>query len=145
VPLKESATHTRESYDSYRTGLFAGTATCETAVLDRLSRIEQRRALNAFLSVHTDDAVTTARAVDAKIRSRTTGPLAGMIIAVKDVLCMKGTTTTCGSKMLAGHIALYDASVIERLRAADAVIIGKTNMDEFAMGSSGDNSASARR
>jgi len=79
--------------------------------------------------------------VDEKLRSGTAGPLAGMVVAVKDVLSMQGTKTTCGSAMLKEFVSIYDATVIERLRAADAVIIGKTNMDEFAMGSSGENSA----
>lgn len=79
--------------------------------------------------------------MDEKLRSGTAGPLAGMVVAVKDVLSMQGTKTTCGSAMLKEFVSIYDATVIERLRAADAVIIGKTNMDEFAMGSSGENSA----
>ena len=83
----------------------------------------------------------SARDVDRKIKNGSAGPLAGMVIAVKDVLCMTGKITTCGSKMLQNFESIYDATVIRKLKEADAVFIGKTNMDEFAMGSSGENSA----
>lgn len=108
---------------------------------EHLSVISRRESLNAFISVFNDDAVQQAAGIDAKLRNGNAGPLAGMVIAVKDVLCMEGKVTTCGSKMLKDFTSLYDATVIKRLRNADAVFIGKTNMDEFAMGSSGENSA----
>ena len=131
----------QESYDSYRDRLLSGKETVEARVGEHLSIINSRSSLNAFLDVFNDSALRTARDVDAKIKSGTAGPLAGMVIAVKDVLCMQGTVTTCGSKMLEHYEAIYDATVIKKLRDADAVFIGKTNMDEFAMGSSGENSA----
>ncbi len=131
----------RESYDTYRDRLLNGAESTEARVVEHLSVIKSHEHLNAFLSVFGDEAVDRARVIDRKIASGTAGPLAGMVIAVKDVICMKGKTVTCGSKMLRNFVSMYDATVIQRLNEADAVIIGKTNMDEFAMGSSGENSA----
>lgn len=131
----------RESYDSYRNRLINGDETVESRVLEHLSVIHEREHLNAFLSVFRDEAITRAREIDEKIKTKNAGPLAGMVVAVKDILCMKGKITTCGSKMLEKYEAIYDATVIRKLFDADAVFIGKTNMDEFAMGSSGENSA----
>src|SRR5207248_11796561 len=87
-------------------------------------------------------ALGQARCVDEKRRAgQPVGVLGGLPVAVKDVLCTRGQPTTCASKMLKNFVPPYDAHVVERLRAADAVLIGKTNMDEFAMGSSTENSA----
>lgn len=132
---------TPESYDSYHTRLYNGKESCEQRVYTYLERIKQRNKLNAFLEVFEDDSVRTARMVDEKIKAGGAGSLGGMVVAVKDVLCMKGKRTTCGSKILEQYEAIYDATVIKKLRDADAIFIGKTNMDEFAMGSSNENSA----
>jgi len=121
--------------------LLHGDHSVEARVVEHLSVISRRESLNAFISVFNDAAVRRAKEIDIKIRQGNAGPLAGMVIAIKDVLCMKGTITTCGSKILKEYEAIYDATVISKLRDADAVFIGKTNMDEFAMGSSGENSA----
>jgi aspartyl-tRNA(Asn)/glutamyl-tRNA(Gln) amidotransferase subunit A len=98
--------------------------------------------IQAFLLLDEDGAMAQARSVDQRRRSgERLGPLAGLPVALKDVLCTKGQRTTCGSKILANFVPPYDAYVVEKLRQADAVLLGKTNMDEFAMGSSTENSA----
>jgi aspartyl-tRNA(Asn)/glutamyl-tRNA(Gln) amidotransferase subunit A len=107
-----------------------------------LDAIKQRDSnVRAFLHVDESAALEQARAVDEKRkRGEELGALAGVPVALKDVLCVKGTPTTCASVSLREFVPPYDAHVVERLRAADAVFIGKTNMDEFAMGSSTENS-----
>ena len=110
------------------------------AHLDRIAAVDER--VHAFLHVLGDDAIQAARAVDGKrAAGEPLGPLAGVPLALKDVLAMKGVPTTCGSRILEGWRPPYDATVVERLRAADIVVLGKTNMDEFAMGSSTEHSA----
>jgi aspartyl-tRNA(Asn)/glutamyl-tRNA(Gln) amidotransferase subunit A len=120
-----------------------GSVAATQVVAQILERIEARNpGLNAFLHVADAEAMAQARAVDARrARGEALGPLAGVPVAVKDAICTRGLPTTAGSKILAGYVPPYDATVIERLRAADAILVGKTNMDEFAMGSSNENSA----
>jgi aspartyl-tRNA(Asn)/glutamyl-tRNA(Gln) amidotransferase subunit A len=123
--------------------LNAGAVTAEEvarAYLDRIDRLDSR--LHVFLHRDADKALELARSVDRRRRAgEPLGPLAGVPVAIKDVLCTLGEPTTCGSRMLQHFRPPYDATVIEKLRAADAIPIGKTNMDEFAMGSSTENSA----
>ncbi len=109
------------------------------SVLDAIADSEP--AINAFISVDGEGALTQAEAVDRKrARGEDLGPLAGIPVAVKDVICARGGRTTCGSHILEHYSAPYDATVVEKLRRAEAVLIGKTNMDEFAMGSSNETS-----
>ena len=113
---------------------------CTTAFLDRIGSTNP--TINAFLSVDRDGALAKAEAVDtARAQGKPLGPLAGLPVAVKDVLCTTDQKTTCASRMLETYEPPYDADVVRRLREADAIILGKTNMDEFAMGGSNENSA----
>ena len=131
----------RLTFDATRRELESGETSVERVTAEFLNAVEAGKRLNAFLNVFRDQAMEQARAVDRKIAAGEGGPLAGMVVALKDVLCVEGEKTTCGSKMLEDFVSLYDATAVARLRAADAVLIGKTNMDEFAMGSSTENSA----
>ena len=129
------------TFDLTLDGLRGGTTTCVHVTEHYLDSIEKGKHLNAFLSVFQEKALDQARNVDRKLAEGKAGTLAGMVIAIKDVLCMKNEVVTCGSRILEHFVSLYDATVIERLLAEDAILIGKTNMDEFAMGSSTENSA----
>jgi aspartyl-tRNA(Asn)/glutamyl-tRNA(Gln) amidotransferase subunit A len=133
-----------KTFDAIRSALAAGTTSCERMTEEYLRVIEERKSLNAFLSVFAEKALEQARAVDRKLAAGVAGPLAGMVISVKDNMAIKGERVTCGSKILEQFIAPYTATCIQRLIDADAVIIGKTNLDEFAMGSSTENSAFGR-
>jgi aspartyl-tRNA(Asn)/glutamyl-tRNA(Gln) amidotransferase subunit A len=106
------------------------------AHLDRIAAVDDR--LHAFLHVDTDGALAQAKRVDA---GEVTGPLAGVPLALKDIVVTKGVPTTAGSKILEGWIPPYDATIVSKMRAAGIVVLGKTNMDEFAMGSSTEHSA----
>ena len=110
---------------------------------DFFARIENRnRELNAFLALSIDRAYSQADRIDAMIaKGDALPPLAGVPIAIKDVISTRGVVTTCGSKILETYVPPYDATAVERLESAGAVILGKTNCDEFAMGSSNENSA----
>jgi aspartyl-tRNA(Asn)/glutamyl-tRNA(Gln) amidotransferase subunit A len=105
-----------------------------------LSRIRQHQDLNAFISICEDSALQQAQAADQLIAVGDAGPLTGIPIAQKDIFCTLGVKTSCGSKMLDNFVAPYDATVVDNFNRAGAVMLGKLNMDEFAMGSSNENS-----
>lgn len=106
--------------------------------LERIKTLN--KDLNAFITVNEEMSLDQARAADKMISSGQVQPLTGIPVAQKDIFCAKGWLTTCGSKMLSNFVSPYDATIIERFNQAGAVIIGKTNMDEFAMGSSNETS-----
>ncbi|TYL48080.1 Asp-tRNA(Asn)/Glu-tRNA(Gln) amidotransferase subunit GatA [Marinomonas sp. IMCC 4694] len=106
--------------------------------LDRIQEIDPQ--LNSFITVSDELALQQAKAADTQIAAGNGGPLTGIPIAHKDLFCTQGTLTTCGSKMLYNFIPPYESTVTKQLQAAGAVMLGKTNMDEFAMGSSNENS-----
>ena len=106
--------------------------------LARIEALDPR--LNSFISLDAEGALAAAERADAKLRQGEGGPLTGIPIAHKDIFCTKGVKTSCGSRMLDSFIAPYSATVVERLEQAGAVMLGKTNMDEFAMGSSNETS-----
>lgn len=120
--------------------LSEGETTCEALVEEALSRIKESEYLNVFISIDADSARKRARVVDTKIKKGQAGVLAGMVMGIKDTICLQGMLTTCGSRILSQFIPPYNATVIERLLEADAIFIGKTNMDEFAMGSTNETS-----
>ncbi len=105
-----------------------------------LDRIERHKALNAFVTVDRERALAQARAADARLAKSDAPALCGVPIAQKDIFCTDGLATTCGSKMLANYVAPYDATVIRKFNEAGSITLGKTNMDEFAMGSSTETS-----
>lgn len=108
------------------------------AYLDRIQQLNP--ALNAYITVTADQALAQADAADSRLARGEGGPLTGIPIAHKDIFCTRDVLTTCGSRMLHNFIAPYDACVVERLEQAGAIMLGKTNMDEFAMGSSNETS-----
>ena len=134
--LEQSATQLRKALDSRQ----VSSREVAQAFLDQIAKADGR--IEAFLSVDPDRSLARAKEIDDRCAAgKPVGLLAGLPVAIKDVICTKGWTTTCGSKMLASFVPPYDATVTQKLHAADAVLIGKTNMDEFAMGGSTENSA----
>jgi aspartyl-tRNA(Asn)/glutamyl-tRNA(Gln) amidotransferase subunit A len=129
--------------DSVREALAAKKTSARELAADFYKRIAERnQELNAYLTLSEERAYAQADRVDALVAAgKPLPPLAGVPIAIKDVISTRGVRTTCGSKILEHYVPPYDATAVERLEAAGAVILGKTNCDEFAMGSSNENSA----
>jgi aspartyl-tRNA(Asn)/glutamyl-tRNA(Gln) amidotransferase subunit A len=129
--------------DGVKDALAAKKISARELAADFYKRIEARNPeLNAFLTLSPERARRQTDRIDALVaEGRPLPPLAGVPVAIKDVISTRGTTTTCGSKILENYIPPFDATAVERLEAAGAVILGKTNCDEFAMGSSNENSA----
>lgn len=125
---------------SYHQALRDGSTTVRKTVETFLARIEENRHLNAFLEVFSDEALQRASEIDAKLKEGKAGRLAGVVIGIKDNICYEGHQVNAASKILEGFESLYSATAVERLLAEDAVIIGRLNCDEFAMGSSNENS-----
>ncbi|MEM6335900.1 MAG: amidase family protein, partial [Bacteroidota bacterium] len=136
-----SPSYLAPSYLADRARIERGETTCEAVVRRFLATIEAHNEhLNVLLAVDAEGALRQARRLDDLQAAGTLLPLHGLVVAVKDVICVEGQQTTCGSRMLADFTSLYDATAVTRLREAGAVLIGKANCDEFAMGSSNENS-----
>ncbi|MBL0176826.1 MAG: Asp-tRNA(Asn)/Glu-tRNA(Gln) amidotransferase subunit GatA [Ignavibacteria bacterium] len=127
-------------YSSLRPQLLAGGSRCADLLAVARATAREHARLNAFRELF-DDAEQRAMDVDASIAAGGAGPLAGMLVAVKDNFCVAGHDTGCASRILEGFRAQYDATVVRRILDAGAILVGRTNMDEFAMGSSNENSA----
>ncbi len=127
-------------FSSTQEQLKKGALTLPDLVENYLDRIEQKNPqINAYVSVDGDAARKEAEVIQKKIRNGSAGRLAGAVVGVKDVICEKGKVTSCASNILRNFESVYDATVIEKLRSEDAILLGRLNMDEFAMGSSSEN------
>jgi len=126
----------------YQTQLTAGNTTCVATVNYFLEKIKQGERLNAFTEIYTGDALTRAALLDEqRAAGRATGKLHGVVVAIKDVICFKDHKVTAASKILDGFVSVYNATAVQKLLNEDAIIIGSCNCDEFAMGSTNENSA----
>ncbi len=132
---------TYNSLAEVQSDLVSGKISCVELTQTYLDRIQTNKQLNAFIEVFEKSALEKAILTDEKIKNNSAGKLAGMVIAIKDNICYKGHKLSGASKILEGFESLFSATVVERLLAEDAIIIGRTNCDEFAMGSSNENSA----
>lgn len=130
-----------KSYLSAKKDILAGKISCTELVQHFLQKIDENKHLNVFLDVYTEEALLSAAKVDEKIKQGNAGKLAGLVIGIKDVLVYKDHAVRAGSKILKGFESQFTATAVERLIAEDAIIIGMQNCDEFAMGSSNENSA----
>ncbi|MBM3177623.1 MAG: Asp-tRNA(Asn)/Glu-tRNA(Gln) amidotransferase subunit GatA [Bacteroidetes bacterium] len=132
---------THPDYSSLRKELLNGAISCVEQVKHHLELIEKNKHLNCFLSVYSEESLNAAKAIDAKIKLGSAGKLAGLVVGLKDVLAFKNHPLQAASNILNGFHSQYSATVVERLLAEDAIIIGRQNCDEFGMGSTNENSA----
>jgi aspartyl-tRNA(Asn)/glutamyl-tRNA(Gln) amidotransferase subunit A len=133
-----------KAYASFReiqNDLQRGTLSCQDLVRHHISNIKAKAHLNAFLSVYETEALARSAEIDQKIKSGTAGRLAGLVVGLKDVLAYKDHPLQASSKILDGFVSQFNATAVERLLQEDAIIIGRQNCDEFAMGSSNESSA----
>ena len=128
------------SVTQLRSGLDNGDFSAEELAHCYLDRIDAAKDLNCFITVDAEGVLDAAKRADKAIANKRIGPLTGIPIAHKDLFCTRGLLTSCASRMLNNFVAPYDATVVDRLKRAGAITIGKTNMDEFAMGSSNETS-----
>jgi aspartyl-tRNA(Asn)/glutamyl-tRNA(Gln) amidotransferase subunit A len=128
------------SLNQVKGGLQSGEITVEGLVKEYLKQIKKNAHLNAFNEVFDEEALLRAKEIDIRIKQNAAGKLAGMVIAIKDNICYKGHKVSASSKILEGFTSIYSSTIVERLLAEDAIIIGRTNCDEFAMGASNEHS-----
>lgn len=129
------------SLQEVQNALAVQSISCRQLVEYYLENIEKKKHLNAFLEVYSQEALEKANAIDEKLKNGNAGRLAGMVIGLKDNICYQGHHVSASSKILSGFESLYSATATEKLLAQDAIIIGRLNCDEFAMGASNENSA----
>src|ERR1700761_1837133 len=128
------------SLDEIKREIQSGEVTVEGLVSDYLARIRSNAHLNAFNEVFKTEALARAKEVDARLNSGVAGRLAGMVIGIKDNICYKGHKVRASAKILDGFTSIYSSTIVERLLAEDAIIIGRCNCDEFAMGATNESS-----
>jgi aspartyl-tRNA(Asn)/glutamyl-tRNA(Gln) amidotransferase subunit A len=130
------------SIEAYHIALQTGAVTCEEAVVHYLTAIDRNKDLNAYLRVYSEEALEKARQLDQRRKAGAPlGKLHGVIVGIKDVIAYKGHALTAGSRILEDYISIYNSTAVEKLLAEEAIIIGASNCDEFAMGSANENSA----
>ena len=132
--------NTYTSLNSIKNAIKANEINCLSLTKFYIKQIEKKKHLNAFVEVFEKESIERAKAIDKKIANKTAGKLAGMVIGIKDNICYKNHKSSAASKMLSDFESLYNATVVDRLLNEDAIIIGRLNCDEFAMGSTNENS-----
>ena len=133
--------NTYRSLQAIQQALRSEEISCLSLTQSYIKRIQEQQDLNAFLEVFEEEAFSAAKSIDNKLKSGTAGRLAGMVIGLKDNICYQGHKVSAASRILNGFESMFSATVVERLLEEDAIIIGRLNCDEFAMGSTNENSA----